>query len=366
MSRFRKPSPRRSVEMAAALLIPVLVVGIPFLTNYSRGKPASGVIAAGRPASETPTDAPHTESALPSMIGADGEIVELAVDGFSTEPTSTFWDLYQRAVDGAGVPAAAPPPPGSSTTSTTGATTTPARPSTPTSTTTPTPTPTPTSPPPPPTTTTPPPTVKRVTVPQAPANMASDFGSPSLNVRWDAVSSNTDGTAFVDFEAYEISVGARGLSKAYQTTGTSFTYTFGQNEIDFGVPQPELTVTVRAVAASGSRSGPLTGVATNVVPATPTAPADLISDSAHVTVLLPNQGGFGDLAGFAIYHSESASGPFGLLASTDGYDPFEHAVLTGTTHHYLYKIRDVFGQLSPGFSPTATASATAATTTTTT
>ena len=360
MSRLRKPSPRRSVEMAAALLIPVLVVGIPFLTNYSRGRPASGVIAAGRPASETPTDAP-AESALPSMIGSDGEVVELAVDGVPAEPHSTFWDLYQIAVSGAGVPAVAPATPGSATTSTTTSTTgatagatTPSGPPLRRPTPTPTPTSTPTSTP-----TTPPPTIKRVTVPQTPANMARDFSSPSLHVRWDGVSTNSDGTAFVDFQAYEISFSARGLFKTYETTGTSFTYTIGQNEIDFGVPQPELTVTVRAVAASGSRSGPLTGVATNAVPATPTAPADLISHAAHITVMFPNQGALGDLAGFEIYHSESASGPFELLASTDGYDPFDHAVLPGTTHHYLYKVRDVFGQLSPGFSPTATASASA-------
>jgi precorrin-6Y C5,15-methyltransferase (decarboxylating) len=34
-------------------------------------------------------------------------------------------------------------------------------------------------------------------------------------------------------------------------------------------------------------------------------------------------------------------------------DPFVHGVLRGTTHYYVYRVRDVFGQVSAGFSPTA-------------
>jgi hypothetical protein len=333
---------RRRVEIAAVLMIPALVVGIPFLTNYSRGKPTS-VTASGRPASDPGVESLAAADPLASTIGADGEVVELAVDGLPAKRDSSFWDLYQIASGGGGelIPIA-PATPGSSTTSTTAGTTQPSGLSTPTS----------TSPP------TPPSTIRKASVPRAPTNLVSDFGSPSLHPRWEAASTNSDGTAFVDFLAYEISFSAGGLTKTYGTTSTSFTYTFGQNQGDFGVAQPELTITVRAVATSGARSGPLTGVATNDVPPTPTAPANLASDSAHITVTLPSQASVDDLAGFEIYHSESATGPFVLLASTDGYDAFVHAVFTGTTHHYLYKIRDVFGQVSPGDSPRATATAT--------
>jgi hypothetical protein len=99
-------------------------------------------------------------------------------------------------------------------------------------------------------------------------------------------------------------------------------------------------------------------VATNDVPATPTEPPLLVSDSVtpRITVTEPDQS-VNDVAGFEIYQSESATGPFELLTSTTGWDAFIHEVFTGTTHHYLYKIRDVFGQVSPGFSPTATATA---------
>lgn len=340
---------RRRVEIAAALLIPALVVGIPFLTNYSRGKPTS-VTATGRPASDAVTDS-TAEDALASVIGPDGEIVELAVEGLPAKPDSTFWDLYQIAASGGGglmpiAPAApaAPGAPGSSTTSTTGVTTTPSGLAIPTFI---------------PPTTGPPvtPTTRTAPVPRAPTNLVSDFGSPSLHVRWDGPSTNSDGSAVVDVQTYEVSFSAGGLSKAYETTTTSFTYTIGQNELDFGVPQPELTVTVRTVAASGARSGPLTGVAANDVPLTATAPANLTPGMALITVTLPGQDSVDDLAGFEIYHRESSSGSFQLLASTDGYDPFEHHVLPGTTHQYQYKLRDVFGQVSPGFSPIETATA---------
>ena len=97
-------------------------------------------------------------------------------------------------------------------------------------------------------------------------------------------------------------------------------------------------------------------MATNDVPPTPTAPPVLVTNSTQVTVTEPGQGSVDDLAGFEIYHSTSgAAGTFELIASTVGPAAFTHDGLTpGTTHHYVYKVRDVFGQVSPGFSPTAT------------
>lgn len=347
-----RPAARRRVEIAAALLIPALVVGIPFVTNYSRSKPSSGTAAAGRPATEVMTDG--TAEQLPAaVIGPEGEVVEQALEGLPVKPDSSFWDLYQIAGGtGGGLLSIAAAVPGSSTTSTTGRTTVPSSLAGPTTGPPPT-TPSSTAPPAPTTTV----TTRTPTVPRAPANLVSDFGSPSLLLRWDGVSTNTDGSGFDDFQTYEISFSARGSSKIYETTGTSFTYTIGQNGLDFGAPQPELTVMIRAVATTGARSAPMTGVVTNDVPLTATAPATLTSDAGHITVTLPSQASIDDLAGFAIYHSTSSTGPFELLASTDGYDSFQHAVAFGTTHHYLYRIRDVFGQVSPGFSPTATATA---------
>jgi hypothetical protein len=334
----RRQATRRRVEIAAAVLIPTLVVGIPFLTNYSRSNPTS-VVTSGRPAAGDLTDATPITVA-PSVLGATAEIADPPVDSLTPiKPDSTFWDLYQIAgLAGGGLVPVAP----ASTTTTTGPTA-PGAGSTPTS------TPSTTTP-----TTSPP--IRTASVPKSPTNLVADFGSPSLLARWDPVSTNTNGTAFTDFKAYEITFSARGLSATYETTSTSLTYTFGQNQSDFGAPQPELTVTVRAVADTGARSGPLAGVATNDVPATPTEPDALAPGSTQITVTEPLQGPIDDLAGFDIYHSESAAGPFQLIASTVAYQDYVHdGLLPGSTHNYFYKIRDVFGQVSPGFSPTATA-----------
>lgn len=345
----RRQAMHRRVEIAIALLIPALVVGIPFLTNYGRSRPTS-VATSGRPASES-TTTPTTVTVAPSatLIGAPGPIDDPAgVDGLPAKPDSTFWDLYQVAsravpagVGAPGAPGASPPP--SNSTPTTGGTTTPGAGSTPTST-------------PPTTTSTTSPTSKKASVPRPPTNLLMDFDSPSLIARWEAVSTNADGTAFVDFQAYEVNFSAAGLSTTYETTSPSFTYTIVQNRLDFGIPQAELTVTVSAVAHTGNRSGPLAGVATNDVPATPTAPPVLVADSTSVTVTEPGQGSVDDLAGFEIYHSTSgAVGTFDLIASTVGSAAFPHdGLVTGTTHHYVYKIRDVFGQVSPGLSESAT------------
>jgi hypothetical protein len=188
-------------------------------------------------------------------------------------------------------------------------------------------------------------------VPRPPANLVLDFDSPALVASWEAVSTNSDGTAFVG--AYEISFSAAGVSRTYTTTSPGFTYPLERNRVDFGTPQAELAVTVRAVGVVGGRSGALTGVATNEVPPTPTSPPLLVAGSTLVTVTATAPA-LEDLAGFDVYHSTSPAGPFELLVSTAGVDFFSHAVLPGSTHHYLYKIRDVFGQVSPGFSPTAT------------
>jgi hypothetical protein len=81
----------------------------------------------------------------------------------------------------------------------------------------------------------------------------------------------------------------------------------------------------------------------------------LVAGATQITVTEPTQGPIDDLAGFDIYHSESTSG-FLLITSTVDHGPFVHSgLVAGTTHNYVYKIRDVFGQVSPGFSPTATA-----------
>jgi len=340
----RRQALHHRAEMAAALLIPGVVVGLPLLTNYGSAMTAGA--ATSRPASQTVTDPATVTDAGSALIAPEDQTGDPAVDGLLANADASFWDIYKEVggLLAVGLAPVAPAPPGLLSTPTTLAIPTPAVGPIPRL------TPLPTTP----TTTLP----NRVaTVPRPPTNLVVDFDSPSLTTHWDAVTTNTDGTGFADFRTYQVSFSAAGRSKMYETTSPSFTYTFEQNGLDFGTPQAELTVTIRAVAETGSRSESLAGVATNDVPSTPMEAPLLVAGSASITVTLPDQGPVNDLAGFEIYELDPSTGDFVLLTSTAGSDAFIHDVSSGTTHHYVYKIRDVFGQVSPGFSPTATATA---------
>jgi hypothetical protein len=189
--------------------------------------------------------------------------------------------------------------------------------------------------------------------PGAPVNLRLDFTSPTLGASWDAVTTRVDGTA-LEGATYEVTIGGGGRAMTYETATPGFTYPLDQNRADFGGPQPELTVTVQAVDGNRSHSGPVVGVAVNDRPATPVAPPSLTAGPTSVTISEPAQPGTDDVAGIEIYHSAFGGGPFDvLLAYVSGRDSSVHSVLPGTTHFYVYRVRDAFGQVSAGFSPTA-------------
>jgi hypothetical protein len=151
-----------------------------------------------------------------------------------------------------------------------------------------------------------------------------------------------------------VTIGGGGRATTYETPTPRFTYPFDQNRADFGTPQPQLTVTVQAVDGNRNHSGAVAGVAVNDRPATPVAPPSLAGSPTSVTITEPAPPGTDDVAGFEIYHSAFGDGPFDiLLAFGPGTDTFVHSVLPGTTHYYVYRVRDVFGQVSAGVSPTA-------------
>ncbi|HJS83610.1 MAG TPA: hypothetical protein VJ742_12325 [Nitrososphaera sp.] len=150
---------------------------------------------------------------------------------------------------------------------------------------------------------------------------------------------------------YEVKIiDPNGASKTYTTITTNFVYLFTQNKIDFGIPQPSLNIEVRALDVGGNKSEALTGSAVNTVPANPTEPPTLVTGFTLVHVLMHAPPNVSDLEGFDLYHSNSIAGPYVLLAQTMG-DSFSHEVIPGSTNYYKYKVRDVFGQISPDFSP---------------
>lgn len=327
--RRTRPGSRLRIDLAAALLIAAFVVGIPWFssgTARSGARPAptfATLQAPGpSPANTTPDAAgdPTSPAPVPGYPDFEALLTTIGAPAFDTAQSTTGPTTPRTPGRGSPGPGSNLPAPLS-------------------------PSPLPTAAP----VTSPPPTA----APGAPANLRLDFTSPTLGAGWDAVTTRVDGTA-LEGATYEVTIGGGGRAMTYETAAPRFTYPFDQNRADFGTPQPELTVTVQAVDGNRSHSGAVVGVAVNERPATPVAPPALTGGPTSVTITAPAQPGTDDVAGFEIYHSAFGDGPFDLvLAYLSGTDTFVHNVLPGTTHYYVYRVRDVFGQVSAGFSPTA-------------
>jgi len=311
--------------LAAGVVITASVVGLPLLTSGSlSGSGSSGPSAAGTTTTTSPpgptgpagTTAPAGVTAAP----VDDDFLGL-LQALSAPPTTTT------------TTAAANTGPASPTTTATTALTT--GPSTPTTTVAARPRPT----------------------PRAPTGLALDFTGTALAVRWGAVTQESDGSPFTG--GYELELGSGAVTKTYQLNSSTFTYTLDQNRADFGTPQAELTVGVRAVDLAGTAGAPAAAVAVHEPPATPAAPPILAPGPGAITVIGQLPAGVTDLAGFDIYEYEPGSSPsYVFLGSTIGIAAFVHdALVPGSTHTYVYRTRDVFGQTSAGYSPAATATA---------
>lgn len=192
-------------------------------------------------------------------------------------------------------------------------------------------------------------------VPLGPTGLVLDFDSPSLVAAWVAASANVDGTPLLDFQFFEVTLAFGGITKKYLTTSPFFTYNLTQNRLDFGTPQPQIEVSVATVDVSGNRSGLVIGTAINAEPPTPEDPPELTTGFTFINITMPSPTGMEDLDGFELWHSTNGTVWAHLVDTANGVNNYTHAVAQGTIHYYRYKVRDVFGQVSPDFSPSATA-----------
>jgi hypothetical protein len=319
----------RQWELVAGVAITALVVGIPWLSNGG----LAGSSGSGGSAASATTTLPGALAGSPALAGAPPNSTAPGQGGFDDDFLGI---LHRVSAPATTAPATTAPP------TTVPPTTAPA-PVHPGTTAPPSTSPPTTAPPAP-------------SVPGRPSNLALDFGTPALAVHWDAVAANTDGTPFSG--TYQIAFRTATTTRTYQTAASSFTYAFDHNGFDFGTPQSELTVTVVALGITGTAGAPVSGVAMHPAPATPDTPPTLAAGTGSITVTGTVPAGATDVAGFDISEYQAGStDPFVFLGSTTGTGAFVHDVASGSTHTYAYRVRDGFGQVSPGFSPTATATA---------
>jgi len=321
----------RRWELTASVIITAAVVGIPWVSNGGLSGPSgSGQHAVATTTTAAPTGTP------PSVLGAT-----LENNDALTAPPGAGGDDFLSLLQNISAPPTTAGPAPAPTTPTSAANPGPA-----TTTTRPLPVTSPTTAP-----------AKPRPTPRAPTGLALDFSGTALAARWDAVTLESDNSPFTG--GYEVTVGTGGTTKTYPMAATTFTYDLDQNRADFGTPQAELTVTVRAVDSAGAASARSTGVAVHEPPATPTAAPILAAGAAEITVIPQLPAGAIDIAGFDIYEYQPGSpSPYVLLGATTGIGAFVHDGLgPGSTHTYVYRTRDVFGQSSAGYSPAATATA---------
>lgn len=330
---------RYRFELGAAAMIPLLVVGIPWVATSGllAGRPGpSRVTSSTTTTTGNPATAPAPSGAATTPAYGDSDFLAI-LRSVTASPTTSTTGPPSTTVTGA---------PSTSTTGAPSSTTTGA----PATTTTGAPTTTTQAPP---TTTTRP----SPPVPAAPANVAFAFESPDAYITWDAVTTNTDGSP-VTPTGYQVTFRAGGaLPRIYDTTVPSFVYTFQQNEADFGRAQPELLVTVQAMDQNGTLGAPQTGVAVNPAPPTLTAPPLLTSGPGVITVSVAFQATPPDMGAYSIYEKDTRSGLVSWLADITVAGSYDHTVTPGTTKTYFYRLRDVFGQESAGESELASATA---------
>lgn len=192
--------------------------------------------------------------------------------------------------------------------------------------------------------------------PSAPTNLRIDFDTSSLALDWDAPTTNTDSTILSDLAYYEVTISYGVTSKIHKTTNIHFLYSFAQNTSDFGTARPSLGIQIRAVDVSANKSAPLTGTAINQPPGSPRYAPDVITGFTLINVLMKpdvliGQPTVEDLGGYFLEHSATGVGGWTTLTDSAGESMYSHVVGQGETHYYRYKIRDIFNQYSPSYSP---------------
>jgi hypothetical protein len=188
-------------------------------------------------------------------------------------------------------------------------------------------------------------------VPNPPSSLSIDFTSPNMVVTWAAPTQNTDNTNLTDLDHYRIKLEANSITKFYETRFPYFIYSFNENKIDFGLPQPVITVTVSTVDVGGNESNSVTGTGSNIRPANPPDPPFLATGFTTISVSMSPASSTDDVKGYDLYHSDDGV-TYALLANVTG-DTYVHGVAGTSTHYYKFKVVDIFDQISTGFSPVA-------------
>jgi hypothetical protein len=187
--------------------------------------------------------------------------------------------------------------------------------------------------------------------PLPPTDLIINYDSSTLITSWTAPTANTDGSPLNNFDHYEVTLSTNTTSVTYNTTTPFFAYGVDSNIHDFGIAQGSLTVAVRAVNISNVASDPVTGIASNSAPPTPTSPPALVASFTLITITMttPN---LGDWGGYVLETSTNGT-TWTLLATLNNEDTYIHQVAAGSIHYYRYKIIDKFGNISAGYSAVA-------------
>lgn len=194
-------------------------------------------------------------------------------------------------------------------------------------------------------------TSKDESIPTPPSDLIIDFTTMNVLISWTAPDTNVDGSALMDIHHYEVTLTASGISKVYETTQPYFLYNYQQNVLDFVTPQSMIGVQVRTVDTSNHKSAPAVGTALNPIPPNPANPPQIIAGFSFITVIM-DANGIQDWGSFKLEYSDD-NGFTWIHHSDPTTDSVQDSVDPGSERQYRYKIRDVFGQLSTGFSSPA-------------
>lgn len=181
------------------------------------------------------------------------------------------------------------------------------------------------------------------TAPGTPGGISWTVDGTSFSATWDQVTLDGDGTPLVDFQAYEVEIGAAGKTpKRDKVTSESYLLSFEQNRAFFAAPQGTVTFRVRTLDNQNNASDwSPTFSATNPAPATV---ANLTAQSVAEGIQLKwDKNTEADISGYRVYVGTTAGfTPTTPIADVQTTSFFYYAA-TITTYYFKVMAYDVFG-----------------------
>lgn len=186
--------------------------------------------------------------------------------------------------------------------------------------------------------------------PLSPANVQMDWNGRDLEISWDSVFSNVDGTAAdVAFYEFHMPIGLDPETwtyvtyRKYNATGQRFTYTYEKNQIDHGgTAQPNIAFMIVAVSRQGYRSSRGISAGKFAEHEAPQKPPPPTVTAMGSSLLIQMDRGEDCFDTFTLEYSTDGGDTWTTEGSEITTDAYVFTPESTATHFFRYSITDVY------------------------